>query len=199
MTLTRTLPFAAPLALAAMLTFHPGGEGETLYEVLSGQGDAAVAVHLTMLVLLAPLAYAAYRLTAGLPGRAATLSRWALVPFVVLFAAWEATQGITMGLLANHADTLAGAERSALAGTIDMLHQSPLLGDAGIVGTLANLSWMVCMVAAAVALRRTGAGALVVTLVSLSALFVLHAVLIGPIALACLTAAGLLLSRTERP
>ena len=60
---------------------------------------------------------------------------------------------------------------------------------------LGLLGWMVAMIAAAVAFRRSGAGWPLTLLVGLTALFAIHPPPIGPAALVCFAAAAVLIER----
>ena len=60
---------------------------------------------------------------------------------------------------------------------------------------LGLLGWVVAMIAAAVAFRRSGAGWPLTLLVGLTALFAIHPPPIGPAALVCFAAAAVLIER----
>jgi hypothetical protein len=71
-----------------------------------------------------------------------------------------------------------------------------VLGDPASVSLVAGLlGWVVATVAAAVALRRAGAGWLPTILVGLSALFAIHPPPVGPAALVCFALAAVLIER----
>ncbi|HEX5780292.1 MAG TPA: hypothetical protein VFX80_00145 [Solirubrobacteraceae bacterium] len=186
-----------PLALAAVLLFHPPG-GDPVYEGVRGDVDAWLFVHIGMLLALPLLGIAAYLLLDGLHGLAALVSRVALVFFLVFYTAYEATVGVATGVLVDHANGLAGAEQAAVGDAIQELNRNAVLGDPiSVALALGSLGWIVAMVAAAVALRRAGAGWRITVLVGLAAAFAVHPPPIGPIALVCFVAAAVLLERSR--
>ena len=87
-------------------------------------------------------------------------------------------------------------EQAVVADAIQHYNENNILGDPISVSLAAGLlGWMVAMVAAAVALRRAGAGWVLTLLVGLSALFAIHPPPIGPAALVCFAAAAVLVER----
>jgi hypothetical protein len=113
----RSLLIATPLALALVLLFHPPG-AERVYDGIRDDAATWLAVHVALAVGAGLMALAAHRLLAGLDSRAATISRWALGPFVVCFIAWEATLGLGTGILVEHANGLPAGERAEVAAAI---------------------------------------------------------------------------------
>ncbi|HET9545803.1 MAG TPA: hypothetical protein VFO88_09505, partial [Gaiellaceae bacterium] len=179
------------------LLFHPPG-GDPVYEGVRGDVDAWLFVHIGMLLALPFLGIAAYLLLDGLHGLAALVSRVALVFFLVFYTAYEATVGVATGVLVDHANGLAGAEQAAVGDAIQELNRNAVLGDPiSVALALGSLGWIVAMVAAAVALRRAGAGWTITVLVGLAAAFAVHPPPIGPIALVCFVAAAVLLERSR--
>lgn len=193
--LRRVFLVATPLALAVVLWFHPPG-GDTVFEGVRDDVGAWLFVHTVFLFFIPLMAFAAYLLLSGLESRAATVSRVALVLFLVFYTAYEVTVGLGAGILVDYAKGLPAAEQRAVADAIQDYSENSVLGDpvsvALVVGVLA---WVVAMVAAAVAFRRAGAGWLVTLLVGLAALFAIHPPPIGPPALVCFAAAAVLIER----
>jgi len=185
-----------PLALAAVLLFHPPG-GDPVYEGVRGDVGAWLFVHIGMLLALPLLGIAAYLLLDGLHGLAALVSRVALVFFLVFYTAYEATVGVATGVLVDHANGLTGAEQAAVGDAIQELNRNAVLSDPSVALALGSLGWIVAMVAAAVALRRAGAGWTTTVLVVLAAAFAVHPPPIGPIALVCFVAAAVLVERSR--
>ena len=183
---------AAALLLAGVLLLHPQFDGG-VYEGISGQVTRWVAVHVALAAGAGAMALAARALIAELPGRAAAVSRGALVVFPVFFIAWESALGIGTGLIVDQANGLAAGDRAAAADAIQGYFDSPVLLGLSAIG---NGAWIVAMIAAAVGFRRSGAPAAVVALVGLSSLFVLHdAGPVGALGLAAFAGAALLLRR----
>ena len=111
----------------------------------------------------------------GLQSRAATVSRIALVVFLVFYTAYEVTVGLGTGILAEYANGLPAAEQAVVADAIQYYNEDNILGDPMSVSlALGLLGWMVAMIAAAVAFRRSGAGWPLTLLVGLTALFAIH-------------------------
>jgi hypothetical protein len=131
------------------------------------------------------LAVAVYLLVDGLEGRLATVCRVALLPFVLFYGAWESYTGIGTGELVRHAHDVP-AEDQALAGEmIQSYFESPVAGNISILSGLGGTSWLVSVVAAALAIRKTGAPRSIWILFGLAAVafFVGHPPPTGPIGL----------------
>ena len=194
--LRRTLLFVPPLALAAVLFFHPPG-GDQVFEGVRHDVGAWLFVHVGMLLALPLLGIAAYLLLDGLRGRAALVSRVALVFFLVFYTAYEATVGVATGVLVEYANGLAAPQQAAVAEAIQDLNRNPILADPSLALALGSLGWIVAMVAAAVALRRSGESWIVTVLVGLAAAFAVHPPPIGPVALVCFVTAAILVERSR--
>jgi hypothetical protein len=194
--LRRTFLVGPPLALAVVLWFHPAG-GENVFEGVRADANAWFLVHVGLLLALPLLGIAAYLLVDGLDGRAATLSRLALAPFLVFYAAYEVTVGAATGILVDHANGLPATEQAAVAGAIQDLNRNAVLSDPSVSMVVGALAWIVAMIAAAVAFRRAGASWLVTALVGLAALFAVHPPPVGPFGLLCFAAAAVLIERAR--
>jgi hypothetical protein len=187
-----------PLALAAVLWFHPPG-GDPVYEGVRNDVDDWVFVHTVLLIALPLLALAVFLLLDGVQSLAATVSRVALVVFCVFYTAYELTVGLAPGILVDHANGLQAAEQAAVADAIQALNENNVLGDPMSIALAAGLlGWVVALVAAAVALRRAGAGWAVTILVGLASFVAIHPPPVGPVALVLFATAGLLLERERR-
>ena len=184
-----------PLALAALLTFHPEGDGQ-IYDGLRHHVTAWLAVHIGLAIGAVLMAIALYQLVRGLTGRAASVTRAVLAPFVVAFLTWEGFTGIQTGLLADEANGLpAGPERDAAAANIQDHFTNPIIGDPSVMSMIANGGWIVAVVSAAIAVRRAGAGTAPTVLLCMATLFTAHSVILGPIGLACFAGAAALVER----
>ena len=134
--------------------------------------------------------------------RAATVSRIALIVFLVFYTAYEVTVGLGTGILVDYAKGLPAAEQAAVADAIQHINRNALVGDPASVSLIAGvLGWVVAMLAAAVAFRRAGAGWLVTLLLGFAALFAIHPPPVGPAALVCFAVAAVLIDRwnTRKP
>jgi hypothetical protein len=170
------LMVAIPLVFAAILVLHPVG-GTSFYDAIADNEARWLAVHLAGLVLFPAMEIVVWQLLRGMPGRAARVARYALVPFGVLYLAWEAVIGIGSWALVH-----AGQPESA----VNALVQSPIIGDPGVIGQLGSLGWITALIGTALAYRAAGAPTRTVVLIGLGSAMVMHPPPFGPIALVAL-------------
>ena len=194
--LRRLFLVATPLALAVVLWWHPPG-GTEIYADVRDDVDAWLFVHTTFLFLTPLLGIAAYLLLRGLESRAATVSRVALVFFLVFYTAYEVTVGVWTAILVYYANGLQPAEQAAVAGAIQDYNENWIVSDPSVSFVFGGFGWIVAMLAAAVAFRRAGAGLPTTLLVGFSALFAIHPPPVGPVGLACFAAAAVLIERAR--
>lgn len=144
-----------------------------------------LTVHFAMLSLTPLLAAAVLYLLRPLTGPTATITRFAVVAWAALFAAFDGIAGLATGTLHRH-----GAGDAAA-----LLFGDGIVGGAGsLLGFLAQPMWIVVAVAAGLALRRAGAGRVSQLTMIGSFLFAAHA---GPVAAAGLMSLAVAL-RTAR-
>ena len=93
-TLRRVFLVGTPLVLAVVLWFHPPGGSDGVYEGIRHDAGAWVFVHTAFLLFIPLMAFAVFLLLRGLHGHAATVSRIALVFFLVFYTAYEVTVGL---------------------------------------------------------------------------------------------------------
>ena len=106
------------------------------------------------------------------------------------------TIGVGTGILVDYTNGLPAAEQAVVADAIQDYNKSYLLGDPASASLLLGFfGWVVALTAAAVALRRAGAGWPATILVGFSALFAVHPPPVGPAALVCLAVAAVLIER----
>jgi hypothetical protein len=186
---------ATPLAWAVLLAFHGPGPSDDVYGSLRDEASRFLVVHIGSLLLLGLMGAALYLLVRDLPGRAAQVSRLAIAPFVLLYGAGEAIQGVATGVLVDHANDVAAGQRPAAGDAADALYDSFsgqfLIGAGAVAG-------IVALIAAAVAVRRVGAPTAASILLGLSALLVFHAPPTGPVALVFFAVAVWLVARARR-
>ena len=191
----------APLLWGILLLFHPGGgEGtEVTYVDLQDKVTAWLVVHIGMMLFIPLMAAVVYLLLRGVEGTAARVSRIALVPFVVFYSAWEALQGIGVGILVDRVNGLPQTERATGADLVHDFADNILIRNFGVFGNIGSLAFITAMIAAGVALRRhAGAPLAVAALLGLSGfLITAHPPPYGPIGLALFIAAVLLLVRSR--
>ena len=194
--LRRVFLVATPLALAVVLWFHPPGGSHGVYEGIRDDVGAWIFVHTGFLLFMPLMAFAVFLFLRGLQSRAATVSRVALIVFLVFYTAYEVTVGLGTGVLADYANGLPASEEAVVADAIQHYNEDNILGDPMSVSlALGLLGWFVAMIAAAVAFRRSGAGWTLTVLVGLTALFAIHPPPVGPAALVCFAAAAVLIER----
>ena len=183
-----------PLAWAVLLLFHGPGPGADAYGNLQDEASRFMVVHIGMVVFIGLMGIALYLLVRDLPGTAARISRLAIGPFVLLYAAGEAVQGIAVGLLVEHTGDAPAADRPALADAAQAVYDATA-GE--LLANIGAIAWVVAVIAAAVAYRRVGASVGVTALLGLSSIAILHAPPIGPAGLLCFAAAAGLLAHRQ--
>jgi hypothetical protein len=192
------LTIGVPLAWAVLLWFHPDVDPNHVYADLRGDVVAYQVVHAGTLVFIGLIGLALYLLVRDVPGRAATISRIAIGPFVVFYAAYESVIGLAIGALVQHGNDAPVSQRPAVADAIQSLGDNVIVGDPGVVAMVGSLAWIVAVVAAAIAFRGVGAPLLATILLALSFMVVSHPPPIGPIGLLCFASAVALLARAQR-
>ena len=190
-----------PLLWAVLLLFHPGGEGTKLsYLDLQDKVTAWMVVHIGMMFFIPLMAVVVYLLLRGVEGTAASVSRIALVPFVVFYSTWEALQGIGVGILVDEVNGLSQNERATGADLVPDFSENILIRNFGVFGSIGSLALITAMIAAGVALRRhAGAPVAVAALLGVSGfLITAHPPPYGPAGLALFIVAVLLFVRGGR-
>jgi len=192
----RAFLLGGPLVLAVVLWWHPAG-GENVYEGVRDDVGDWLFVHSAFLLVTPLLGIAAFVLLQGLLSRAATVSRIALVFFLVFYTAYETSVGIGTGILVDFANGLPASEQAVVADAIQDYNRNPILTDPSLSLFLGTLGWIIAMIAAAVAYRREGAGWPLTLLIGAAAMFAIHPPPIGPIGLVCFAAAFVLVERAR--
>jgi hypothetical protein len=191
-----------PLAWAVLLLFHPTGGGEAVtYADVQDQVTAWLVVHIGMMLFIPLMAVAVYLLLRGIEGTAARISRIALVPFVVVYGAYEVLLGIGAGILVQDVNGLAGSEKAAGAALVNEFTDNVLIRGFSVLSSIGALAFITAMIAAGVALRREAAAPLAVPiLLGLSGfLITAHPPPFGPIGLVLFIGAVLLFVRRQAP
>ena len=192
----RVLLMGGPLALAVVLWWHPAG-GENVYEGVRNDVDAWLTVHTVFLLVTPLLGIAAFVLLHGISSRAATVSRIALVFFLVFYTAYESNVGIGTGILVDYANGLPAAEQAVVADAIQDYNRNPILTDPSLSLLAGGFGWIVAMIAAAVAFRQVGASWGLTLLIGFAAVFAVHPPPVGPLGLVCFAAAFVLVERAR--
>jgi hypothetical protein len=138
--------------------------------------------------LFALLGLAVLFLVGGLNSRSATASRYSIILFIVVYPAFDAAVGISSGLICR---TLSTADGSSIEGALQEIFWGPVTGTMAIIGAG---SWLIALVCAAIALRRSGAGVAVAVLLVLSGILlaISHVRPFGPLACLCFLIAAFL-------
>jgi hypothetical protein len=192
-TAIRAFVVGAPLPFAALLTQHPMGGGD-LFEQVADNVGPWLAIHYAGAVYFPLIAFVVWLLIRDLPGRGATIARWALPVFAVFYTVWEAVFGIAIGLIAQSGGDLSGAEREGAAAAVDHIVASPLFGESGAFSAIGSLAWWAAIAGAIMALKHAGVRRSALVLFGFGGLLVFH-VPIGPPALVCLSVAAYLIER----
>ena len=148
-------------------------------------------VHIAMVLALCLLAVGIYVMLGGLRGRAASVGRLALIPFVAFYVPYVAFEGIALGVLGQELNGLPAAQRDAVAaGLVEDFARNPILGEPGVFWALGSTAWVVVVVATVLAFRRAGAPVRLQVLLGASALIAGHTPPLGTIGLLCFAAAS---------
>jgi hypothetical protein len=186
-----------PLAWAVLLLFHPTGEGETItYAEIHDKVTPWMAVHIGMLFFIPLIAVVIYLILRGVEGTAARVGRWALVPFVVFYGAFETLIGLGNGILVHEVNGMVGAEKAGGAALIAEYNDNVLIKGFGIFPTIGSLGFIAAVIATGIALHRhAGAPLAVPVLLGLSGfLITAHPPPFGPTGLALFIGAVVVLA-----
>ena len=193
------LVIGIPIAWAALLLFHPGGDGTQIYADLDGDGTRMLVVHIGTMVFIPLIALAIFLLLRGIESTAARISRVALIVFAVFYLAWEVLQGIANGILVDQVSALPQAGRGLGADLIQQFAESPLVRDLGVLGSIGSIALVAATVAAGIALRDAGAPRWTPWLLGLSGVIITaHPPPYGPTGLLLFVLAAILLMRARR-
>jgi hypothetical protein len=190
----RAFLLGVPVAWAILLLFHPTGEGDDLYPVVSDQVTSWQVVHIATMVFVPLMAGAVLLLLRGLPGRTAVFGRVAVGVFAVVYMAWEVLIGIGTGVLVEQVNQLGSADQAVGASIVEGFADNGLIRALELIGTGA---WIVALAATGTALvRERHVSPAVPVLLLLSALpTAWHVAPFGQVGLALFIAAVLLVLR----
>ena len=172
--LRRIVMLGTPILFAILSILHPVPHApKIMYDLQTGYGFW-VGIHVAELFLLGFLGLTLWFLLEGLEGKAATIGRLAIIPFLVFYSAFEAIVGIGTGLMAWRAQEVAGPDQAIDFQLVQHVWMSLLDPQVPVVYLylIGDLSWLVAVICAAAALRSAGASTIaVVLLVSAGILF----------------------------
>ena len=165
--LRRLVLLGTPLALAALMLFHPSPYDDVARDLVPIAGFWT-ALHAVQFVLFALMGWAVWLLVEGLGGVAATVSRVAAAVFVLFYDVGDAVAGIATGILAGSVAGAPATERAGLVAAVEALFAD---GTKNVAFTVGIYAWVLALAAAGVALRRAGAPLAPILLLALPAFF----------------------------
>ena len=173
----RVLLLGVPFLYVLLGLVHPTSNPE-----LGDETDLFVRLHIAQLFLIVGLAFVLWVLVEEVDGRAATVARALIVPFVVAYTALDSILGIAWGIAAETANDLPAADQAGAGRLIDEL----ISGDPDPRGLIlyfgAGLLWLAVALAVVAALRDSAPlGALVAMSLGATVFALGHAPPMGPI------------------
>jgi hypothetical protein len=168
----RLVLLGTPVAFGLASLLHPLPRGRSIVDALEPSLGRWLTVHVIQLLLLGLLAATLWPLVDGCPGRAPTVCRLALVPFLAFYSAFDAVVGIGTGTLVGLARGPDGEARAEAVRMIQTFWDERLTPGTAIflVIGVALVSWLVAAGAGAGALRQAGARRAVVLFVAMACL-----------------------------
>jgi hypothetical protein len=187
----RAVTLGVPLVLGLIELGHPALlPADDIVDTLQPIATWWTALHIAQIPLFALLGCAVWLAVRDLDGRAARVCRCAIAIFIVVYPAFDAAVGVASGLLMQGIGAPSAASRAAIDPFLQALFWGPVTGTLALIG---SLSWLVALVAAALAWRRAKAPWVVIGLFALSGMLlaIAHIRPFGPLAcLAFLLASG---------
>jgi hypothetical protein len=173
----RVLLLGVPLLYIVLGLLHPTANPE-----LGDETNLFISLHIAQLFLIVGLGFVLWLLVEDVPGRAATVARVLILPFVVAYTALDAILGIAWGIAVETANDLPAEDQAGAGRLIDEL----ISGDPDARGLLlywgAGLLWLAVALAVVAAHRRTAPVGALVSMVLGAVVFTLgHARPMGPI------------------
>ena len=114
-----------------------------------------LGIHLLQLVLILLLGWGTWLLVKDLPGRAAKVARVAILPYAIVYSAFDAIAGVAIGIVIREANGLSAVEGAAVQRVFD---DSDGVTEAVTAAFWAGsgLAWFVMALAAAIAVKPIG-------------------------------------------
>jgi hypothetical protein len=110
-------------------------------------------LHVVQPVLIGLLAWSLWLLVKGLPGRAAAIARYAVIPYVIAYTMLDSIVGVALAMNIREANSMGAADAAAAQRLMDGLGDEPF---PAVVYLASGLTWLVAAVAAAVAVKQVG-------------------------------------------
>ena len=144
----RTVVFLAVAGYFVLGLVHPpdikvGDDTTTSYLV----------IHVVQPVLIGLLAWSLFLLVEGLPGRAAQIARYAVIPYVIAYAMLDAIAGIATPLIVREANSMSSADAATVQRMLDGLDDAVI---PPAIWVASGLMWLLAAVATAIAVRQVG-------------------------------------------
>jgi hypothetical protein len=136
--------FGGPLGCIALGLVHPISDPEA-----GDDANVFLLLHVFQPILIGLIAYALWTLVDGLPGLAAKVARFAVLPFVIAYTAFESIVGTAKGIMIVASANYSESDQAAIQRVFDGDHWAGYL-----FYIAAGLSWLVAAVAVAVAVRQ---------------------------------------------
>jgi hypothetical protein len=176
-TFRRVVLLGVPFLYVILGLLHPTANPE-----LGDDPSLFVSLHIVQLFLIMGLAFVLWLLVDGVAGRAATVARVLIIPFVVAYTALDSILGIAWGIAVETANDLPAEDQSGAGRLIDEL----ISGDPDPRGLMlywgAGLLWLAVALAVVVALRDIAPLGVQILMVLGAAVWTLgHAPPMGPI------------------
>ena len=143
-----------PLLWALLLLFYPGGEGQEIYLDAQDEVTRFLVVHVGMMFFIPLMAVAVYLLVDGVEEALRRSAGSRLCP-LSSSTAWEALQGIGVGILVDEVNGLPQAERDTGAACVQGFAEHALIADSsGVFVVIGSLAFITATTAAGIALHR---------------------------------------------
>jgi hypothetical protein len=198
--LRRIVMLGTPVLFAILSILHPVPRAPRIMHDLQTGYGFWIGIHVAELFLFGLLGLTLWFLLEGLQGKAATLGRLAIIPFLVFYSAFESIVGIGTGLMAWRAQEVAGPEQAVGFQLVQHVWMSLLDPEVPVLYLylIGDLSWLVSVIAAAVALRSAGASTIAVFLLASAGILfgIDHPFPMGTAAMICLFFAIVLLDHS---
>jgi hypothetical protein len=189
-TFQRIALFGGPIGYIALGLVHPMSDPK-----VGDETDFFVYLHVVQPVLIGLMGYTLWTLVEGLPGRAAKIARFAVVPYVIAYTMFDSIIGVAKGVFAGEAGSLSAADQAVVTSVLETDHW---LGYA--IWLAAGLSWLVAVLAVSVAVEQIAPLRVSLLLGIGGLIFALgHPIPPGPIGMTLFLAGVVLLELRYRP
>lgn len=156
-------------------------------------------LHVVQPLFIGLLAWSLWLLVDGLPGRAASIARYAVIPYVIAYTTLDSVAGIATGMIVREANSMSPADAAVVDRAMDGMG-----GEVIPVGVwlASGLTWFIAALATAAAVKQVGGRGPATLMVIGAAVFAVgHPFPPGPIGIALfgLGVAWLELRRSHAP